>query len=116
MVQLSLQQGASPEHKFVSPRARMQAPSPAASLAREEIGTEDGLGGVILADLRRGSGSWAAMGLGKRWAAAFFLGSKSRGAGRPEPGVTTEREMATDDRSACTLGGGHVSKIDNCFV
>lgn len=62
----------------------MQAPSPAASLAREEIGTEDGLGGVILADLRRGSGSWAAMGLGKRWAAAFFLGSKSRGAGRPE--------------------------------
>jgi hypothetical protein len=87
-----------------------------ASLAREEIGTEDGLGGVILADLRRGSGSWAAMGIGKRWAAAFFLGSKSRGAGRPEPGVTTEREMATDDRSACTLGGGHVSKIDNCFV
>jgi hypothetical protein len=30
----------------------MQAPSRAASLAREEIGTEDELGGVILADLR----------------------------------------------------------------
>jgi hypothetical protein len=38
--------------KFVSPWARMQEPSSAASLAREEIGTEDELGGVILADLR----------------------------------------------------------------
>lgn len=114
--------------KFVSPWARMQEPSSAASLAREEIGTEDELGGVILADLRclfpclrflDGEGNSETV--GGRFLSWFQI--QGQGAGSPEErgrqgrratGVA-EREMARGDRTTCTLGRAHVSRIENSF-
>lgn len=108
----------------------MQEPRSAASLAREETGTEAEQGVVILADLRSlfpclrfldGDGNSETVG------SRFCFLVPNPGAGRPDPGArrrregkageagatgVAERETARDDRTTCTLGGGHVTRIE----
>ena len=113
--------------KFVSPWARMQEPSSAASLAREEIGTEDEPGGVILADLRSlfrclrfldGDGN--SQTVGGRILSWFQIqgqsrapGARRRGEGRGGATGVAERERW---REATAPRVRYVSRIDNSFV